>query len=103
MKLRRLRPGFPRVPLRDAPGAWQHTNTHVRRVCAALFLMCFVIFLAGAGGHLYSGDEETMYSTTEALVKSHRLALSDEMVQDRRVAAVPGRDGKLYGVYGILP
>lgn len=103
MKLRRLRPGFPRVPLRDAPGAWQHTNTHVRRVCAALFLICFVIFLAGAGGHLYSGDEETMYSTTEALVKSHRLALSDEMVQDRRVAAVPGRDGKLYGVYGILP
>jgi hypothetical protein len=94
---------FPGVPLQDGPGVLQYTNLHIRRVCIFLFLACFVIFLVGSGGHLYSSDEETMYSTTEALVKSHRLSLSAEMVQNRRLGVVYGKDGKFYSLYGILP
>lgn len=98
-----LNPRFPGVPLQDGPGILQYTNLHIRRSCISLFLTCFVIFLAGAGGHLYSGDEETMYSTTEALVKSHRLSLSGEMIHNRPVSVVLGRDGRPYSVYGSLP
>jgi hypothetical protein len=66
-----------------------------RRVVGRLLLLLLTVFLLTMAGRLTSGDGETVYQTTRALVLRRALA-----VPPRPETAI-GRNGKYYGKYGL--
>ncbi len=66
-----------------------------RRVLSRLLLLLLAVYLLTMAGRLTSGDGETVYQTTRALVLSRQLA-----VPPRPETAI-GRGGGYYGKYGL--
>jgi hypothetical protein len=72
------------------------------RLPMAVFLILSGFYLLTMSGHTYSSDEETMLAVTRGLIERGDVAV---VVEDGApVSALrPGRDGRVYSPYGILP
>jgi hypothetical protein len=68
----------------------------------AVFLILSGFYLLTMSGHTYSSDEETMLAVTRGLIERGDVAI---VVEDGApVSALrPGRDGRVYSPYGVLP
>ncbi len=66
-----------------------------RRCLVRLCLFLLIVYLLTMAGRVISGDGETMYLTTKALVTRQTLAI------EARPEAAPGADGRWYGKYGL--
>ena len=83
----------------------------------AFFALLLSVLILSAGGHLVSGDEETMYRVTQNVLHGQGIVVGRERLtlpaatnplflpQQEEVmettSAVPGRDGNTYSKYGI--
>jgi hypothetical protein len=72
------------------------------RLPMAVFLILSGFYLLTMSGHTYSSDEETMLAVTRGLIERGDVAI---VVEDGApVSALrPGRDGRVYSPYGVLP
>jgi hypothetical protein len=72
------------------------------RLPMAVFLILSGFYLLTMSGHTYSSDEETMLAVTRGLIERGDVAV---VVEDGApVSALrPGRDGRVYSPYGVLP
>ncbi|MBI4484264.1 MAG: hypothetical protein HY652_15425 [Acidobacteria bacterium] len=74
-----------------------------------VFALAWSLYLLTAGGHFYTGDEETLFRVTESLVSGRRGAIDRrwEVVDDRGARTYAfaygfeGVGGNYYGKYGI--
>ncbi len=66
-----------------------------------VFLFFLAMYVATAGGHLYSPDEEVMFRTTESLATRGRLAIDPIPGPGGTFASARGTDGLEYAQYGI--
>lgn len=83
----------------------------------AFFGLLLSVLILSAGGHLVSGDEETMYRVTQNVLRGDGIAVGREQLTLPAAAnplflpqheeamettsSVPGRDGNTYSKYGI--
>lgn len=68
----------------------------------AIVLVLLVVYIATAGGHLYSPDEETMFRVTESIATRGRLDIEPIMEgPDRGFAARLGTHRRFYAQYGL--
>jgi hypothetical protein len=72
------------------------------RLPMAVFLILSGFYLLTMSGHTYSSDEETMLAVTRGLIERGDVAV---VVEDGAPvsALCPGRDGRVYSPYGVLP
>ncbi|HEU5318059.1 MAG TPA: glycosyltransferase family 39 protein [Chloroflexota bacterium] len=66
-----------------------------RRALTRLLLLVLSVYLLSMAGRMTSGDGETVYQTTRALVTRRQLSVS------RRPETAIGRSGRAYGKYGL--
>ncbi|MGH2354510.1 MAG: phospholipid carrier-dependent glycosyltransferase, partial [Chloroflexota bacterium] len=66
-----------------------------RRCLAWLWLFLLAVYLLTMAGRLVSGDGETMYLTTKALLTRGELAI------EARAETAEGREGRAYSKYGL--
>jgi hypothetical protein len=66
-----------------------------RRHLARLCLFLLAVYLLTMAGRMTSGDGETVYQTTRALITQSRLSI------DPRPETAAGRGGRFYGKYGL--
>jgi Dolichyl-phosphate-mannose-protein mannosyltransferase len=76
----------------DAAGAGRAADA---RCLGALCLFLLAVYLLTMSGRVISGDGETMYLTTKALVTQHTLAIPP------RPESAQGLDGRWYSKYGL--
>ena len=70
-------------------------STVERRLLGLTSLLLLTLYLLTMAGRLISGDGETVYQTTKALVTRGRLSVPP------RPETAPGRDGTYFGKYGL--
>ena len=56
-------------------------------IIVLLLLSTLVVFIAGTGGHLYSGDEEVNYVLAESIYHFHQFSLNNETSYSRAYTA----------------
>lgn len=68
-------------------------------VALIIFVFFFSLYFFTMKGFIIGIDAETMYLTTQSIVRDHDFSIEQELI--RALNASPGIDGKLYAWYGM--
>ncbi len=72
----------------------------LKRRSRRVFVAALGFFLLTHGGHFYSVDNFTVYSTARSLVTEGSLAIQPNN-NVTNIANAPGRNGRTYGIYSL--